>query len=58
MPLIDANIPMPLNSTTPDGNHKPRRLMYPVSEIASNTANVPAQTVTDCYTSGPFWFAQ
>lgn len=56
MPLIDT-IPMPLDSTTPTG-HKPRRLMYPVSEIASNTANVPAQTVNDVYNSGPFWFAQ
>ncbi|HSD14843.1 MAG TPA: SusD/RagB family nutrient-binding outer membrane lipoprotein [Flavobacterium sp.] len=58
MPLIDANIDMPIPGVTPDGNHKPRRLMYPVSEISNNTANVPAQTVTDCYTSGPFWFAQ
>ncbi|ESU29293.1 hypothetical protein FLJC2902T_06890 [Flavobacterium limnosediminis JC2902] len=57
VPLIDANIPMPLDAEAP-GDHKPRRLMYPISEIASNTANVPAQSVTDCYTSGPFWFAQ
>ncbi|WP_081709377.1 SusD/RagB family nutrient-binding outer membrane lipoprotein [Flavobacterium cauense] len=54
-PLIDENIPMPLNSVTPTGN-KPRRLMYPISEYASNSANVPVQTISDAYNTAPFWF--
>jgi hypothetical protein len=54
-PLIDENIPMPLNSTTPTGK-KPRRLMYPISEYASNSANVPVQTIPDAYNTAPFWF--
>lgn len=54
-PLIDENIPMPLNAVTPTGN-KPRRLMYPISEYASNSANVPVQTIQDAYNTAPFWF--
>ncbi|ESU23454.1 hypothetical protein FEDK69T_16200 [Flavobacterium enshiense DK69] len=54
-PLIDENIPMPLNSTTPT-DKKPRRLMYPISEYASNSANVPVQTISDAYNTAPFWF--
>lgn len=54
-PLIDENIPMPLLSSTPTG-HKPRRLMYPNSELATNSANVPVLTMTDAYNTAPFWF--
>ncbi|UOK42584.1 MULTISPECIES: SusD/RagB family nutrient-binding outer membrane lipoprotein [Flavobacterium] len=54
-PLIDEVIPMPLNSTTPT-NEKPRRLMYPISEYASNSANVPVQSISDAYNTAPFWF--
>ncbi|WP_320815243.1 SusD/RagB family nutrient-binding outer membrane lipoprotein [Flavobacterium sp.] len=48
------NIPMPLGSSSPTGQ-KPLRLMYPTSELASNSANVPAQTVNDAFTTAPFW---
>lgn len=48
------NIPMPLNSSSPT-NQKPLRLMYPTSELASNSANVPAQSVNDVFTTGVFW---
>jgi hypothetical protein len=48
------NIPMPLNASSPT-NQKPLRLMYPTSELASNSANVPAQSVNDVFTTGVFW---
>jgi hypothetical protein len=48
------NIPMPMGSTSPTGK-KPLRLMYPTSELASNSANVPAQSVADVFNIGPFW---
>jgi hypothetical protein len=48
------NIPMPMGSTSPTGK-KPLRLMYPTSELASNSANVPAQSVADVFNVGPFW---
>lgn len=51
--LID-NIPMPMPGASPTGK-KPLRLMYPTSELASNSANVPAQSVNDVFTTGPFW---
>ena len=51
--LID-NIPMPMPGVSPTGK-KPLRLMYPTSELASNSANVPAQSVNDVFTTGPFW---
>jgi hypothetical protein len=47
-----SNIPMPLGSTS---GTKPTRLMYPTSELASNSANVPAQTVSDAFNTAPFW---
>lgn len=48
------NIPMPLGSTSPTGQ-KPLRLMYPTSELASNSANVPALSVNQSFTTAPFW---
>jgi len=48
------NIPMPMGSTSPTGK-KPLRLMYPTSELASNSANVPAQSIADAFNVGPFW---
>ena len=48
------NIPMPMGSSSPTGA-KPMRLMYPTSELASNSANVPAQTINDSFTTAPFW---
>ena len=29
--------------------------MYPTSELASNSANVPAQSIADAFNVGPFW---
>lgn len=48
------DIPMPLGATSPTGQ-KPMRLMYPTSELASNSANVPALTVNQSFTTAPFW---
>jgi hypothetical protein len=48
------NIPMPLGATSPTGQ-KPMRLMYPTSELASNSANVPPLTVNQSFTTAPFW---
>lgn len=48
------NIPMPLGATSPTGQ-KPTRLMYPTSELASNSANVPSQSANDSFTTAPFW---
>lgn len=50
--LIDA-IPLAINGVTKA--NKPRRLLYPTSELVGNTANVPAQTVNSVFTTGPFW---
>ena len=36
--------------------NKPRRLLYPNSEIVGNTANVPSQQATDIFTNGSFWW--
>lgn len=47
-------IPMPMGSSSPTGQ-KPLRLMYPTSEYASNSANVPVQTTNDAFTTAPFW---
>ena len=48
------NVPMPLGATSPTGA-KPLRLMYPTSELASNSANVPAVSVNQSFTTAPFW---
>ena len=48
------NVPMPLGATSPTGA-KPMRLMYPTSELASNSANVPALSVNQSFTTAPFW---
>jgi len=47
-------IPMPMPGISPTGK-KPLRLMYPTSELASNSANVPAQSIADAFNVGPFW---
>lgn len=44
-------LPLPLTNTT----GRPKRLMYPVSEYTSNTANVPAQSTADAFNTAPFW---
>ena len=34
---------------------KPKRLLYPVNEINTNSSNVPTQTAATAFASGPFW---
>lgn len=46
------SIPLPLGNLT----GKPKRLMYPTSELTSNTANVPSQTSASAFSTGPFWY--
>ncbi|HEX8268276.1 MAG TPA: SusD/RagB family nutrient-binding outer membrane lipoprotein [Flavobacterium sp.] len=42
-------------ATTATRPARPRRLLYPASEYTANGVNVPAQTVSDVFTTGPFW---
>lgn len=46
-----ANLPMPVEG----GGTRPVRLLYPGSEIARNSQNVPAQTAQSAFTDNPFW---
>ena len=46
-----TGLPIPAES---DGQ-RPVRLLYPSSEIARNSDNVPAQTSDDVFTNFPFW---
>ncbi|MBP9849492.1 MAG: SusD/RagB family nutrient-binding outer membrane lipoprotein [Flavobacterium sp.] len=45
------SIPLPIGNLT----GKPKRLMYPTSELTSNTANVPSQSSASAFSTGPFW---
>lgn len=45
---------VPLSTVAP-GTSRPIRLLYPSSEIAGNTANVPTQTEPEAFTSKVFW---
>jgi hypothetical protein len=45
---------VPLSTVAP-GASRPIRLLYPSSEIAGNTANVPSQTESQAFTSKIFW---
>ncbi len=47
-----AHVPL---STVAPGSSRPVRLLYPSSEIAGNTANVPQQTESQAFTSKIFW---
>lgn len=47
-----SHIPLSTVATTAT---RPIRLLYPSSEIAGNTANVPAQNESDAFTSKIFW---
>ncbi len=49
---IDLALGAVLNGRT----HKPRRLLYPTSELAGNSANVPDISLEDIFVQGPFWF--
>ena len=45
---------VPLSTVAP-GSSRPVRLLYPSSEIAGNTANVPQQNESQAFTSRIFW---
>lgn len=47
-----AHVPL---STVAPGTSRPIRLLYPSSEIAGNTANVPHQNESEAFTSPVFW---
>src|SRR6218665_939403 len=47
-----AHVPL---STVAPGTSRPIRLLYPSSEIAGNTANVPNQIESEAFTSKIFW---
>jgi hypothetical protein len=47
-----AHVPL---STVAPGTSRPIRLLYPSSEIAGNTANVPQQNESEAFTSKIFW---
>ncbi|RZJ64292.1 MAG: SusD/RagB family nutrient-binding outer membrane lipoprotein [Flavobacterium sp.] len=44
-----------LLAITPTGD-LPKRLLYPATEYSGNTANVPALTLAQTFTQGPFWY--
>lgn len=44
-------LPIPAES----GGTRPVRLMYPVSELARNSDNVPSQGAQDAFNNPPFW---
>jgi hypothetical protein len=46
-----SGLPLPAESA----GVRPVRLLYPQSEVARNTANVPTQTAQDAFTQNPFW---
>lgn len=46
------DIPFPEDVTD---NQRPVRLLYPVSEVARNSNNVPKQSVGDAFSNTPFW---
>ena len=46
---------VPLSTVAPPGTSRPIRLLYPSSEIAGNTANVPQQNESEAFTSKIFW---
>ena len=46
-----ANLPIPAESN----GVRPVRLLYPASEVSTNSNNVPSQTVQDAFTNNPFW---
>lgn len=50
-----SHIPLSTVATT---TTRPIRLLYPSSEIAGNTANVPQQNESDAFTSKIFWNQQ
>lgn len=51
---VRTGFPVTPNATS-NVNGKPKRLMYPQSEVSANSANVPSQTAATVFASGPFW---
>jgi len=47
-----SNLPLSLTATTAT---RPVKLLYPVSELSGNSANVPSQSTSDAFTSKIFW---
>ncbi len=47
---------IPLVAGVAQQPNRPRRLLYPNSEYVGNAANLPQQSLTDIFTTGPFWF--
>ncbi|APX99475.1 SusD-like starch-binding protein associating with outer membrane [Lacinutrix venerupis] len=47
-----TGIPLAL---TAQSTTRPKRLLYPSSELTSNASNVPNVTSTDAFATGPFW---
>lgn len=46
------NIPLALTAQRSD---RPKRLLYPSSELTSNASNVPAVSSDQAFATGPFW---
>lgn len=42
-------------ATTAQSATRPKRLLYPSTELISNSANVPNLTSTQAFATGPFW---
>lgn len=47
------NIPL---ATTAQYPNRPRRLLYPTSELVANSANVPSVSLNQIFVQGPFWY--
>lgn len=47
-----AGIPLALTAQRAD---RPKRLLYPASELTSNASNVPALSSDQAFITGPFW---
>jgi hypothetical protein len=47
------NIPL---ATTAQYPNRPRRLLYPTSELVANSANVPSVSLSQIFVQGPFWY--
>jgi hypothetical protein len=46
-------IPLATTATYPN---RPRRLLYPTSELVANSANVPSVSLSQIFVQGPFWY--
>lgn len=46
------NAPLPINQSN---SQRPVKLLYPISEIQGNSANVPSQVTSDAFVNSVFW---